>query len=407
MDPIYNLNQTRLTENTQRSSDNLRIQRNKEVKEKSKRAGEIEEAELPSDLSNMSEDMLGDMDPDSYGGGAQAYQRAWEEEEEEPKPKEREGGEGSSDQEPREERGQSQEEPEPREEAPVAGIPLERPPEAVPVRAESKPEAPSAATPAPAAPAASPSRPSLDMSKLSVPGTGAAPSIFFDLSAGFFIAEEFQPEETEPEAAGSLGEAEAVPEVAPELADLLEKLIIGDMGCPAYRKLQLLLSRFGRGVLRLCLEKGTKVYLLPRESPLQSHPLLASCLSGDAVDAAYLMSARACVIEDRCLNRAPVGFQPVLYYFAFAFDHALGAEEFASVRSPAVNASYQACLDGPHRFADPMAALSTVHYFAQAVESYLSENDSLDPVWSRQDLYDFDRSMFEYVDYLFKRQNKP
>jgi hypothetical protein len=49
-----------------------------------------------------------------------------------------------------------------------------------------------------------------------------------------------------------------------------------------------------------------------------------------------------------------------------------------------------------------MSSHSPAHYFAQAVESYLSENDCFEPLWTRQDLYDFDRSIYDYIEYLLK-----
>ena len=67
-----------------------------------------------------------------------------------------------------------------------------------------------------------------------------------------------------------------------------------------------------------------------------------------------------------------------------------------------MQASFAVCDTGAHRFGDLMAAHSPIHYFAQAVESYLAENDCFEPLWTRSDLYDFDRSMHDYVEYLLR-----
>ncbi len=74
MDPIYyQVNQTKLTEVTQKKSDNLRLQSNKEAKRKSQ-ANEIDKSALSADTTCMSDDMLGNMDPDDYGGrGAEEF----------------------------------------------------------------------------------------------------------------------------------------------------------------------------------------------------------------------------------------------------------------------------------------------------------------------------------------------
>ena len=52
-----------------------------------------------------------------------------------------------------------------------------------------------------------------------------------------------------------------------------------------------------------------------------------------------------------------------------------------------------------------MACSSPVHYFAQAAEAYLSANDCAEPLWSHEDLYDFDSMMYDYVEYLYNKSN--
>ena len=433
LDPLtYLINQNRLEVN-RRSSDDLRMQRHKEVKEKERPSSELPE-DLSSDLSTMSDDLLGDMDPDLFGKGGPSYHRPDEDFEESSndrdKDKDQDKEQGSEDREEdshesRPDSSDGEGPPSPSEgaastfscecvDSSLAALPPEPPPpivaEASPKSAPSSEEGGSAPPELPTAHGRLPETrttespahtSSPDRAQISTPKGGAGGGVFFDPSHGFLIAEEFQADmlsEPEPEP------AEERPEpVAPELSEVLDKIIIGDVSCLAYRKLQVLLARFGRGVLRQCLDCGTKVYLLPPDAPLTAHPLLANSLDGQAEDAAYLVSARACVFETACLTRPPYGFHPVLFYFGYAYDHALGGEDFVSLHSPAVQASYQACLKAPSRLTDELAGLSPIHYFAHAVASYLGENDCSEPIWTRQDLYDFDRSMYEYVDYLFKR----
>lgn len=451
MDPIYyQVNQTRLTENTQKSSDNLRIQQNKETKRKAQRAGDVEKSATASDMTSMSDDMLGDMDPDDYGGSSsQQFAQMW---------KEQFGGDSDqadrqdpSEEDTEQEGEQVLEDEEALEEELEAAPPERQAPEASPATQsnDAKPSVvahsssshaqPSDSPNRGADPSPSPGQPGAPVSsaapvraaaaetvaltpnppdnepprKVVVPPTGPAPKSvsapqkssgplsLLDFSSGFLIAEDAHWDESTADSNQALDEPMVAEAALPEdLAFLLDKLIQGDATHPSYRRLQQLLSRFGIKVLRTCLEAQTRVYLLPPGERLQAHPLLAHTAEGELVDAAYLPQVRLCLFEDRCLSEPPYGFHPVFYYFAHAFDHALGGESFASLKSPAVRASYEACLEGSHRFGDLMAANSPAHYFAQAVESYLAENDCFQPLWTHHDLYDFDRSMYDYVEYL-------
>lgn len=460
MDPIYyQVNQTRLTENTQKGSDNLRIQHNKEAKKKAERSGELDASELSADISSMGEDLLGDMDPDDYGGrSGKQFAQMWrekmqegEEEEEKPPSSSSQDEEQSPDDEPQDEHSAPPEEqdvsgvePPPEAEA-IEGTAVELPPPgtaavaagasaptepkppapskepsraspsaeptAKPARAEKAPETfvptGSRRASAPEAPAASDSEksptesPAVATAAPSRPRGSLGPSSLLDFSSGFLIAEEAfwdTPEQAAPDEATA---AEEIP-IAEEISVLLERLVNGDVSDPSLRKLHTLLARFGRKVLQTCVDAGTKVYLLPPGEPLLAHPQLKNSGETDLVGAAYLPQSRLCLIEESCISQAPHGFHPAFFYFAHAYDHALGGESFASLKSPAVQASYQACLEGAHRFGDLMAAHSPAHYFAQAVESYLAENDCYEPLWTRQDLYDFDRSMYFYVEYLLR-----
>lgn len=440
MDPIYyQVNQTRLTEVTQKSSDNLRLQSNKEAKRKAEKAGDVDKSALFDDSSAMSDDMLGSMDPDDYGGGAQQFAQMWKEqmEDEEDPPEEDEDEEEEEWDEPEDRAAPNKEEAE--IEGPPGqagdepqGPPVTAPPPVASVAADhaqaQQPAAaaPQAAPPAPAAPQRAAVTPPTSATQASAqkasaeklqaartvtpptearstpPGQKSSLGSLLDFSSGFLIAEEahWDPEAVEE----ALPDEEATPEVAvpEEISILLERLLTGDSSQPGFRRLGQLLSRFGRRVLQQCIEVQAKVYLLPPGEPLLAHPQLTHCGHTDLQGAAYLPDLRLCLVEDDCVSQAPRGFHPVFYYFAHLWDHAMGGEKFASSKSAAVQASYQVCLEGGHRFGDLMSSYSPAHYFAQAVESYLAENDCFEPLWTRSDLYDFDRSIYNYIEYLLK-----
>ena len=126
--------------------------------------------------------------------------------------------------------------------------------------------------------------------------------------------------------------------------------------------------------------------------------------------AAYLPSERQLLVAQELFPshadyREPYAFQPALYYMAMAWDHIMGEEGFASLTSPVIKANAQACqvgLEG-HSSPDALGCSNPVHYFAQSVEAYLSANDCREQSWNREDLYDFDRMMYDYVEYLYQR----
>jgi hypothetical protein len=418
IDPLLSLGaqNQRLTENTQRSSDALRTQQQKESKDKTRRAGEVDSSDLSPDANPMGDDLMGSMDPDLQGGSGRAelFRKLWEEEVE---------------------RGQEPEEP---------GQPETLLDEAVPQAPQEETAAPLPSAPRPEAPAARPETPGASATPPEVPGTpppdqapsceggGPAPRPPQDrVEAGPSAAPEPPPDRPTPEPAGArslletegfllwearVGAAGEEPEeerqeepVAPDLAEVLGQLISGDRASPGYPRLQRLLARFGLGVLRLCAARQVQVYLLPRGAGLASFPLVRNRLPELAGSgAAYLPQTRTCLVEEECLLAPPQGFHPVLFYFAQAYDHALGGEDFASLRSPAVKANFEACRAGlpGHRFSDGLAASSPALYFAQALESYLGENDCVEPLWTREDLYDLDRSMHDYVAYLLGQGNR-
>lgn len=194
--------------------------------------------------------------------------------------------------------------------------------------------------------------------------------------------------------------------IAPEFSMIFERLLVGSRQEPAYTRLCNLLTRFGRSVLSLCLREKASVHLLEGEQPLEAHPAVSRFFAGEKpTGACYLVDQRLMVIEQKCLNMRPRFFNPALFYFAHAFDHALGDQKFSSF-GQAVKANYQVNLEGQegHEFADCLAEDSPVRYFAQAVEAYLGAGECDEPLWTREDLHDFDKTMYQYVEYLLARK---
>lgn len=184
-------------------------------------------------------------------------------------------------------------------------------------------------------------------------------------------------------------------------------LIRSPEGEPGYDECIRLLSRFGLGAIRLCNRAKVGVHILD-EKDFLSFPALAEMElppEDMPVDGAYLVEERACLIDRRCLTEKPQFFHPALYYFAHALDHAQGGEDFSSRKAAAVLACFDASCSGLHGcdFVDELAAADPVRYFARSVAIYLGRDDCTDPIWTHQDLYDFDRSMYDYLQYLFAR----
>ncbi len=199
-----------------------------------------------------------------------------------------------------------------------------------------------------------------------------------------------------------------------ELEKVLDQLIVCQAAPEAAEALRLLLSRFGKGVLDTCMRDGLKVKLLPHQELKTTVWAADSSLQGHEIgQGAYLAKERVCLIAAELFTRSAqddsiYGFHPALYYFGMAWDHALGEGNFASLQSPVIKANAQACQTGleGHCAPDPMSCSDPVNYFAQSVEAYFSANDCCEALWSREDLYDFDRLMYDYLEYLHLKSGK-
>ncbi|MDQ7821881.1 MAG: hypothetical protein RDV48_03705 [Candidatus Eremiobacteraeota bacterium] len=230
---------------------------------------------------------------------------------------------------------------------------------------------------------------------------------------GFIIAEPQKKVEQAEEAAEAqmVYEALDLPEESAEalaLGKIIEAMLVSPLEAPLFSLVKEALAPLGDRVLKVCRDFGTRIAVLGEgESILPYLPAMAENGQYGHLRAAYIPGEKLCIFGAEELRGKGEFFPPRLY-FAHAFDHALGKDEFASLKSAAVQSSYRACMacEAGHLSADLFSLVSPVHYFAQAVESYLREGRPGGAFFTRDELYDYDRSMYHYVEYLFREINK-
>ena len=176
---------------------------------------------------------------------------------------------------------------------------------------------------------------------------------------------------------------------------------------PGYEECIRLLGRLGLGAIRICNKAKVRIHILDENGFAQYPELVEMGLEPEEfpVDGAYLVKSRSCLIARGSLTEKPKFFHPALYYFAHALDHAQGGDDFSSRKAAAVVACFESSASGYNGadFVDELAATDPVRYFARSVAIYLGRDDCDEPIWTHQDLYDFDRSMHDYLQYLFGR----
>ncbi len=166
---------------------------------------------------------------------------------------------------------------------------------------------------------------------------------------------------------------------------------------------------FGIKVLKMCCENLVKVLIIPRQKKISDYLRIFKFKAPhENIRWGYDTHARVVFIGEETLKDKKETINTLRLYFAFAFDHALGGEEFASEKSPAVLSNFNACLKGNsgHQFIDSFCATSPAHYFARCTEAYLLPQDSTSPheyVCTREDLYNLDRPMYTYIHHLFQK----
>lgn len=205
------------------------------------------------------------------------------------------------------------------------------------------------------------------------------------------------------------GEKIEIPQTLDEIADDIEEIVSGMLTCaPSSEYIRSVLnyqmSPFGKRILKLCSDFGVKIVLktsfLKDSYPNENFSANSAC--------AYISSQKFCVLDENLITQKEEAVSARLF-MAMAFDHALGIDTFSSLKSPAVLSNYGLCKESEpgHMFCDSFASVNPVNYFAQAVESFLrKDGETLEShIYNHEDLYDYDRSMYMYIDYLFKEMN--
>lgn len=190
---------------------------------------------------------------------------------------------------------------------------------------------------------------------------------------------------------------------------LLNNLIIaGDENLKG--KLAAILSIAGSKLLSRCTAFGVRIFLIPKGMDLRQLGVRDCPDSLKDLRAGYLPSLRTCIIGEEIVEGwSSARYNLPMYLLAHAFDHAMGQDSFASLKSPAVLSSFHACKQRKegHQFLDGYASIGPVQYFASVVAAYFSGSANGAP-WaaSRNDLYDLDRSVYLYLDYLFRKNDE-
>lgn len=215
--------------------------------------------------------------------------------------------------------------------------------------------------------------------------------------------------------------SEAKPQLIEDrLKKVFKDLIITKKESSPYKKLCDILSVFGIGILEAVRDNGTRILLLPESHKITDYEVLfKNKLEKLAREArwGYFTDEKIMVLGEEVMDSTDPLMKIPVFYFALAFDQALGEQGFASESSPAVMANFKACknkLPG-HQFIDSFSSLSPMHYFASTLETYLSEPEGVlsrgrnkaspSRVCTKEQLYDADRSMYMYIEYLVKRMN--
>jgi len=202
--------------------------------------------------------------------------------------------------------------------------------------------------------------------------------------------------------------------------EVFNELVFSESRGIAYKKLCRELKIFGIGVLEACRKNNERVLLLPMDKSLADYSALLSKDYDNSINDlryGYLPGESLMIIgEETILNGNPRINIPVLY-FAYSFDHTLGDDGFSSEESPAVLSNFDSCTsrENGHLFIDSYSSFSPTHYFAQSIEAFLTAPHGQlignftsleDPICTKEELYDADRSMYVYLEYLFQQVNR-
>lgn len=198
------------------------------------------------------------------------------------------------------------------------------------------------------------------------------------------------------------------------------KLLVSQDQNPSSEKLCRQLKIFGIRVLETCADNSERILIIPSGGSLEDYKEILSreySPSALKVKIGYFPLDKLMVISNDIINNDYPRFTPSVLYFAHLFDHSLGNVGFASENSPIVVSNYNSCKNGEegHQFINSYSAFSPIHYFAQTVEAFLTaphgmltsaNTDYTARICSKEELYDLDRAMYSYIEYLFKQVNR-
>ncbi len=163
---------------------------------------------------------------------------------------------------------------------------------------------------------------------------------------------------------------------------------------------QTLLFRFRlvpEDITRRCFEFGIQFFVI---ESLKFWPLFEAFSEQiRGVPGGYIPSLKSCYIHEEALGHSSFENLPLIL-LGHAYDHALGQDNFASLKSPVVQGLFFACKQrkSGHQFMSGYSEAGPMQYFAQSMASFFSPRDRL---WGKETLKAMDVPMYEYLSCLF------
>lgn len=224
---------------------------------------------------------------------------------------------------------------------------------------------------------------------------------------------EVEPEEDDKEVSDEIKNS---PEYMKELANRrrVKKMIVYYPTVGIAKNLVDQMHVLGEKILETCLKFGVKIVIIRKDQKVSD--VLPGGETIEDLRAGYSENLKVCFVGEEWVRpeyQNLYRFNPSIYLMAIAFDHSTGEDSFASLKSPFVLNNYHACRreESGHLFIDGLSAFSPVEYFAQTLEAYLQLEDNSvandmtlkiyeGKICTRNELYNIDRSMYQYIDYL-------
>lgn len=183
-----------------------------------------------------------------------------------------------------------------------------------------------------------------------------------------------------------------------ERSSHLEKIVV-TADESVYYAIASLLQMVRADILARCVSFGSKLYVLERGK--KWHDLASLASEQLELPGAYAPHLKASYIHREALG-APTMVNLPLILLAHMYDHALGVDNFSSLKSPAVYSLYLGCKQRKpgHQFLSGYSEAGPVQYFAQSMASYFSP-DKNNKLFTRDVFKVIDSNMYEYLACLF------